>query len=89
MSVYIERLLIALNVLAFLLMVYDKLAAQSKKRRIPEKIFFLLAVPGGSAGVWLGMKLMQHKTRHNKFAYGIPLLVVVHVTLLLVLSGQG
>lgn len=47
----------------------------------------MLAVVGGSVGVWLGMKAWHHKTRHRKFRYGVPailLLQIVVATLLYV-----
>lgn len=47
----------------------------------------MLAVVGGSVGAWLGMKAWHHKTRHRKFRYGVPailLLQIVVATLLYV-----
>lgn len=85
----LEFFIIGLNILTFLLMGYDKRASRANMRRIPENLFFLLAAPGGSAGVWLGMKAFRHKTKHIRFVYGIPLLVVVHTALLLFFSMRA
>jgi uncharacterized membrane protein YsdA (DUF1294 family) len=81
-----ESVIIALNVLAFLIMGYDKSAARKKRQRVPEKLLFLIAIIGGSAGVWLGMKSFRHKTQHTSFMYGIPLIIGVQVALLLYFS---
>ena len=86
MSTYIEWGIIFLNGLTFLLMGYDKRMAQLNKWRVRENLLLLLAVLGGSAGVWFGMKLFHHKTRHEKFSYGIPIIVSVHVLALLYFS---
>lgn len=86
MVTLIENSIILLNFLTFFVMGYDKKSAQANKWRIPEKMLFLLALIGGSAGVWFGMKLFRHKTKHASFVYGISLIVMIQVILLLVLS---
>ena len=80
---YLESVLIALNFLVFVVMWMDKRAAARKKRRVPEKLFLLIALAGGSAGVWFGMKAFRHKTQHREFYLGIPAIIVVQVLLLL------
>lgn len=42
-------------------------------------VLLLLAVLGGSVGAWLGMYVWHHKTRHKKFKYCIPLILLVQV----------
>lgn len=81
-----ERALIVLNVLTFLLMGYDKKKAAGHHSRVPENIFLLLALLGGSAGIWFGMKLFRHKTKHLRFTYGIALIVAVQALALLYLT---
>lgn len=66
--------LIAINAVGFIAMAWDKMMSKMEKKRIPEKSLFLIAVVGGSAGTWLGMQLVRHKTRHAGFVYGIPLI---------------
>ena len=59
-------------------------------RRVPEKTLFLLALLGGSAGAWLGMKCFHHKTRKWYFRFGIPAIFIAQAALLcalLVWSG--
>lgn len=42
----------------------------------------LLAVLGGSVGAWLGMYVWHHKTRHKKFKFCIPLILLVQVAIM-------
>ena len=51
--------------------------------RIPEMTLLLLAVIGGSAGAWAGMKVWHHKTAHKKFKYGIPLIIIIQAAIVL------
>ncbi|HET7627387.1 MAG TPA: DUF1294 domain-containing protein [Bacillales bacterium] len=73
--------LIAVNVIGFIQMGYDKRQAKTGGRRTPEARLFLIALIGGSAGVYAGMKIWHHKTKHASFRIGIPLLFVVNLSL--------
>lgn len=64
--------LLIVNACAFTLMLEDKHNAREKLWRIPEATLIAVAVLGGSIGAFLGMHLFRHKTRHPKFALGIP-----------------
>ncbi len=67
--------LILINLSSFLLVWYDKRQAKSYGWRIAEKSFFSLAIFGGASGIFLGMKVFRHKTKHRLFSFGIPLLI--------------
>ena len=58
-------------------MLADKNRAKKKLWRVPEAVLFTLALLGGSLGIWAGMYLGRHKTRHLKFVVGIPLILIV------------
>lgn len=79
----ISKLLIvyvaAVNVVAFVVYGVDKYKAQMAKWRIRESTLLLLAAIGGSAGAWLGMKIWHHKTRHAKFRYGVPAILLIQL----------
>lgn len=77
--------LCAVNVLAFILYGIDKEKAKRGKWRIPEATLIGAAVIGGSAGAWLGMKTFHHKTKHRKFAVGVPVILVVQAVILMYL----
>ncbi len=70
--------LIAVNLLAVLITIGDKLAARSGGRRVPEQTLFLAALLGGAAGMYLTMLLIRHKTKHKRFMLGLPLILIAH-----------
>ncbi len=70
---------VAINSIAYLYMIVDKLLSKSKGRRIPEHTLFLIAFLLGAVGIFLGMQLpVRHKSAKAKFKWGIPLLVAVN-----------
>ena len=73
--------LLLLNALGFLLMFLDKRFAVAHRRRIPEKTLLLTAILGGSLGCILGMELCRHKTKHKKFRYGLPLILLLQAVI--------
>ncbi len=76
----------AINVVTFLLYGIDKFKAKRSRWRIPESVLLGVAVVGGSIGAWLGMMVWRHKTQHNKFKYGIPLILALQIALLIMVS---
>lgn len=67
----------------------DKYKAKKQKWRIPERTIFTIALFGGGLGIWAGMYLFRHKTRHWYFVVGIPLIALVECALLIwLLWGQ-
>ena len=75
----LEIYLIIINAFAFILMLADKLFAKKKMWRIPEATLIGTAVIGGSVGALAGLYLARHKTRHLKFAIGIPVILAVQI----------
>ena len=82
------RILVALaiiaimNIVAFVLMGYDKKCARQGKWRVPEKRLFLVtALFGGLSGV-LGMKVFHHKTQHWYIRVFFPVLLVIQIVAL-------
>ena len=75
--------LLVINAVAFFVYGIDKLKAKKGKWRISEASLLLLAVIGGSVGAWAGMKAWHHKTMHKKFRYGLPLIALLHLSLVL------
>ena len=73
--------LIAVNILAFALMGIDKYKAQHHLWRIPEKTLFLSAIIVGSVCAILGMYTFHHKTKHWYFVAGMPLILVIQISL--------
>lgn len=73
------------NLIAFLLMYYDKECAKSGAWRVPERILLEIALLGGGVGGTIGMILFRHKTKHWYFRYGFPVLAGLQILLILVL----
>lgn len=80
--------LIALNVGTFLLYGADKFFALTKWRRVPERILYIAAFAGGSAGALVGMWVFRHKVSKTSFQLVFALLVLIQVALVyLVVRG--
>ena len=79
-------IIISLNILTFLIYGIDKFKAKLSKWRISEATLLLLAVAGGSVGAWLGMKVWHHKTKHKKYKYGLPLILIVQIAIIYLCS---
>ena len=75
--------LVTVNVGTFFLYGIDKWKAKHSKWRIPEATLLGLAVIGGSVGALLGMRVWHHKTMHKKFKYGLPLIILLQITLVI------
>ena len=63
-----------------------KLKAKQGCWRISEATLLILAVIGGSIGALLGMKVWHHKTKHKKFKYGLPLILIIQIIIIGYLS---
>ena len=74
--------LIIINAAGFILMLRDKRAAQKSAWRIPEAVLMNTALFGGCFGIYWGMMLFRHKTKHPKFYLGIPALLALHIVIL-------
>lgn len=71
-----------MNIIGFALMGIDKHKAKKRAFRIPEATLFTVALIGGSIGSILGMYTFRHKTRHPRFVYGMPAILILQIVLL-------
>ena len=71
--------LIVINICGFLIMFIDKNRAVHKEWRIPEKTLMFLSLIGGSIGMFAGMHIFRHKTKHIKFTLGVPFIFIVEL----------
>ena len=76
--------LIIINVLAFFAMGIDKERAQKKRWRIPERVLMGMSILGGGLGVWLGMYMFRHKTKHGYFVKVVSVVTAIQMALLFV-----
>lgn len=79
MEKYILLWLAGINLLALVLCGIDKWKARRDRWRIPEKTLFLSAILGGSVGLLVGMHLFRHKTKHESFTIGVPLIFTLQL----------
>ena len=75
--------LAVINIVAFFLYGIDKWKARHDKWRITEARLLWIAVAGGSIGALLGMKVWHHKTKHNKFRFGLPAILILQIATIL------
>ena len=68
-----------INLFAIFLMKYDKVKAINNQYRVSEKTLFLIALILGGIGIYIGMYLFRHKTKHVKFTVGIPLIIILNI----------
>ena len=75
-------ILLAINVLAFLLMGYDKKLAKRNQTRISEKALLTSAMLGGSIGSGVGMLYFRHKTSKNSYLVKFWSIVIIQIIVL-------
>jgi uncharacterized membrane protein YsdA (DUF1294 family) len=68
-----------INIVVLVIYGGDKLFAKLDTWRVPEKVLLLFAVFGGSVGALLAMQLFRHKTRHLKFRYDVPVILLLQI----------
>ena len=73
--------ILVLSVVAIVVTIYDKGAAKAGWWRISEGALLLIALAGGSIGMYVVMRMIHHKTSHEKFMKGIPLIIALQLLL--------
>jgi len=74
--------LTAINIVGVVIMGWDKIKARAGVWRIPENNLLLIALVGGSAGIYLGLRLFNHKTRHFKFTVIVPIVSLMQLIII-------
>ena len=82
MNKLIIAYLALISILAAVITIIDKINAKTDSRRIPEDFLLTLGLLGGSLSEFITMKLIRHKTRHNKFMVGLPVLLLIQITII-------
>lgn len=70
---------VVMSAVLCIFMYVDKSRARNHEWRISEKSLFTLAILGGACGGVLGMYLFRHKTKHNSFAFGFPIIAAIQI----------
>lgn len=71
--------LAVISLIACVVTVLDKRRAQEKEWRVPEHTLLLLSILGGSAAMYITMKIIRHKTQKAKFMVGIPVIFMLQL----------
>lgn len=83
------RVLISLNVAAFLLFLIDKIQSQTRGMRVPERLLHFASFLGGSVGALIAMHIFRHKTRKIGFQLILIVLILIQIALILIWNGQA
>lgn len=71
--------LITVSLITSIAFIYDKNAAISSKRRIPERTLHLLELFGGVFAVVVLMYLIRHKNRKSSYYFVTYIIVVLWI----------
>ncbi len=88
MQNFIIIALLILNIFGFVLVSLDKYKAKNRLWRIPERSFFILSILGGGIGIYIGLFLFNHKTRHWYFMVIIPLIILAQIVFIYYLANK-
>ncbi len=78
--------LIIINALGLVFMLADKKRAIRHQWRYPEALLLLVALAGGSVGIYAGMLIAWHKVRKPAFTFGLPLIIILQLLLYFALA---
>ena len=71
---------VIVSIISIIVCFYDKKISKKNRveLRIPEKTLLILSAAGGSVAMFITMLIIRHKTKHFKFMFGIPAIIIVH-----------
>ena len=74
---YLILYLIVINMIALIVTVYDKRAAEKHKWRVKERTLMIISALGGAPLMYLTMLTIGHKIRKPLFMAGIPIIFII------------
>lgn len=83
---YFYIYLAVINVIAVIVTVHDKNAAQRGAWRVKERTLMLISALGGAPAMYLTMLTIHHKTRKPLFMIGIPVIFILELILFFVVK---
>lgn len=78
--------LVVINIIAVIVTVHDKSAAQRGAWRVKERTLMLISALGGAPAMYLTMLTIHHKTRKPLFMIGIPVIFIIELILFFVVK---
>ena len=82
-------LFLFLNIIAFILIGYDKYLAKKHKSRISEKTLLTFVLIGGTIGSGLAMLIFRHKTAKRSYLLKFWIIVSIQILLFYFLYRYG
>ncbi|MBQ3052714.1 MAG: DUF1294 domain-containing protein [Clostridia bacterium] len=73
---------IFISIISAIAPIFDKISATRGGYRISENKLLALSAMGGSIAMYITMRIIHHKTRHNKFMIGIPIIILLQLLLI-------
>ena len=74
-----------ISFLTVLFTIADKINAKRGRQRVREDFLLTLGLLGGALFEFITMKIIHHKTRHNKFMIGLPVLITIQMIAILLI----
>ena len=81
LTIIVSVYLLTVSFYSVILTCTDKRCAQKGRRRIPERQLFGAALLGGSAAMYITMRIIRHKTLHKRFMIGLPLIMLLQAAI--------
>ena len=89
MIVILTVYMVAVNIIAAAVCIYDKHQARRGGWRISEKFLFTISLVGGAIGMYLTMLQIRHKTKHMHFMVGLPIIILAQAAILFIAIDKG
>lgn len=83
---YFYLYLAVINLIAIIVTCCDKRRAIKNKWRIKEATLFTISILGGSFAMYITMRLIRHKTKHKRFMFGIPFILLLQAVIWIVVT---
>ena len=84
-EIYFLAYLILINLITFIAYGVDKNKAKNKSWRISEFTLIFISIIGGALGGLMAMVIYKHKLSKKSFYIGLPLIIVLNITIQLVI----
>ncbi len=78
--------LVAINVIAMVVCITDKIKAKLHAWRIPNGVLMTISLLGGAFGMYTTMQLIRHKTQSDQYMKGLPIVIAIHAAIVYGLS---
>lgn len=71
--------LIVVNIITFIVFLWDKVRAKEGEWRVSESTILLFAALGGTPAAFLARAIFRHKTRKQPFGYILVAIAVIQI----------